>query len=140
MNSQIKDSEFEFYSLSFSRIYFECTIFFTLNSLSSLRIHCQFTMFSRTHFQCFILISLSWRIQFKITLFFANSIQIHYLKTLSVSRNHLIFIMFFANSIRIHYLFHEITLNFYFLRDFNLNALFILRIRIDSTICFANPL
>ena len=69
------------------------------------------------------------RIQFKFTL-----------NTLSVSWNHFIFIIFFANSVRIHYLFHEITLNFNVLREFKSNALFILGIRIDSTIFFANPL
>ena len=69
------------------------------------------------------------RIQFKFTL-----------NTLSVSRNHFIFIIFFANSVRIHYLFHEITLNFYLLCEFNSNALFISQIHIDSTMFFANPL
>jgi len=62
------------------------------------------------------------RIQFKFT---SN--------TLSVSRNHFKLTIFFANSIRIHYLFHEITLNFYILCEFNSNALFISPIRIDST-------
>ena len=96
--------------------------------MNRIRIH--YLLFANYLFREIISQSTSFsRIQFKFTL-----------NTLSVSRNHFIFIMFFANSVQIHYLFHEIILNFYLLREFNSNALFILRIRIDSTIFFANPL
>ena len=43
LDSQKKDSEFELYSLSFSRIYFEFTIFF-VNLLPVSRIHYGFTI------------------------------------------------------------------------------------------------
>ena len=114
----------------FSRIYFEFPLFFAHNSLtlsfefSSLWIHHLFREFTfnlRSHLQ-FIFFANSQsplRIHFEFTIFFANSLWIHFfreltLNSLSIPRIHwkfslnsirYEFTICFANSLLIHYLF-----------------------------------
>ena len=72
------------------------------------------------------------RIHFEFTIFFVNSPCFKYLF------REFIFFRFISIYSRIHFFAREITLNFFPVREFDMNALFILRIHYLSNIIFAN--
>jgi len=129
--------------LSFTRIYFEVTIFFA----SSFFIHYPFRDFTVDS-------PSTWRIQSWFTIKFANSLwfttnslwflSIYFQFTTYIANSLLIhypfrwipweFNMFFAYLIRIYYVFRELTLNFNLFREFNSNSLSFSLIHIEFTI------